>query len=308
MKRPITVMGSFVADVAFRTAAMPKWGETLLGSTFRLGPGGKGSNQAVAAARLGGAVRFVSKLGRDTFGDMARQLYRDEGIETSCLFASDEATGAAAILIDENRGENGIVIVPGACFHLTDEELQQASPLVASSAVFLTQLEQHLSVVERGLSYAHGTGVTTVLNPAPAAKLPDSIYPLCDYLTPNESEAAALTGIPVSDLAEAALAADALLNRGVRNVVVTLGANGALLKNQQTMKHIPAVDAGPVVETTGAGDAFNGGFAVGLAEGMSAEDAVAFGCTAAGISVIRHGTAPSMPHRAEVDELLARQL
>ncbi|HYK37686.1 ribokinase [Alloacidobacterium sp.] len=307
MTRPITILGSFVADVAFRTPAMPRWGETLLGSVFRLGPGGKGSNQAVAAARLGGTVRFVSKLGRDTFGDMARELYRDEGVETSCLFATDESTGAAAIIIDEKSGENGIIIVPGACFHLTDEELAQASPLIAASTAFLAQLEQDISVVQRGLEYAHKAGVATILNPAPAAKLPDAIYPLCDYLTPNESEATALTGIPVGNLAEASQAADALLARGVRNVVVTLGANGALLKNHQTMKHIPAVDAGPVVETTGAGDAFNGGFAVGLAEGMSAEDAVAFGCAAAGISVTRSGTAPSMPRRAEVDDLLARR-
>jgi len=307
MTRPITVMGSFVADVAFRTAAMPKWGETLLGSSFRLGPGGKGSNQAVAAARLGGRVQFVSKLGRDTFGDMARQLYRDEGIETSCLFATDEPTGAAAILIDEARGENGIVIVPGACFHLTDEELLQASRLIASSAVFLTQLEQDLSVVQRGLEYAHRAGVVAVLNPAPAAKLPDSIYPLCDYLTPNESEASALTGMPVNSIEEAAQAADGLLARGVRNVVVTLGANGAMLRNAQITKHIPAIDAGPVLDTTGAGDAFNGGFAVGLAEGMSAENAVAFGCAVAGISVTRHGTAPSMPHRPEVNALLAQR-
>ena len=307
MTRSITVMGSFVADVAFRTAAMPRWGETLLGSSFRLGPGGKGSNQAVAAARLGGAVQFVSKLGRDTFGDLARQLYRDEGIATECLFASDEATGAAAILIDEIRGENGIIVVPGACFLLSDEELQQASSLIASSAVFLTQLEQDLSVVQRGLEYAHAARVSTVLNPAPAAKLPEAIYPLCDYLTPNESEAAALTGMPVNNIEEVAQAADALLARGVRNVVVTLGANGALLRNAQTTMHLPAIDAGPVIDTTGAGDAFNGGFAVGLAEGMSAEDAVAFGCAVAGISVTRHGTAHSMPHRAEVDELLARR-
>ena len=307
MTRSITVMGSFVADVAFRTAAMPRWGETLLGSSFRLGPGGKGSNQAVAAARLGGTVQFVSKLGRDTFGDLARQLYRDEGITTDCLFASDEATGAAAILIDEIRGENGIIVVPGACFLLSDQELQQASNLIATSAVFLTQLEQDLSVVQRGLEYAHAGGVAAVLNPAPAAKLPDAIYPLCDYLTPNESESAALTGMTVSSLEEAAKAADALLARGVRNVVVTLGANGALLKNHQLTKHIPAIDAGPVIDTTGAGDAFNGGFAVGLAEGMSAEDAVVFGCAVAGISVTRHGTAHSMPHRAEVNELLTRR-
>jgi ribokinase len=149
--------------------------------------------------------------------------------------------------------------------------------------------------------------VATVLNPAPAAKLPESIYPLCDYLTPNESEATALTGMSVTSLEEAAQAADALIARGVRNVVITLGANGALLRNAEITKHLPAIDAGPVVDTTGAGDAFNGGFAVGLAEGMSAEDAVAFGCAVAGISVTRHGTAHSMPHRAEVDELLTQR-
>ncbi|HEX3435836.1 MAG TPA: ribokinase [Pseudacidobacterium sp.] len=308
MSRAITIMGSFVADVAFRTSAMPQWGETLMGTSFRLGPGGKGSNQAVAAARLAGNVSFVSKLGSDAFGEIARRLYREEGIETSCVFESqEEATGAAAILIHESKGENGIIVVPGACFHLTDQELRKASKVIVRSVVFLTQLEQDLAVVERGLRYAHDAGVTTILNPAPAAKLPDSIYPLCDFLTPNESEASALTDIPVNDTNGAERAADVLLARGVRLVLVTLGANGAFLKTQDGAKHIPAIDAGSVVDTTGAGDAFNGGLAVALAEGMSAEDAVRFGCAAAGLSVTRHGTAPSMPHRAEVDKLLMRK-
>jgi ribokinase len=154
------------------------------------------------------------------------------------------------------------------------------------------------------LKLAHNLGVQTILNPAPALRLPESIFPLCDYLTPNESEAAALTGLPVTNIAEAERAAEALLARGVRNVILTLGAQGALVKNASLAERVPAMDAGPVVETTGAGDAFNGGFAIALAEGRELIAAVRFGCAVAGISVTRRGTAPSMPTRTEVDALL----
>ena len=306
MNPRIAIMGSFVADLAFRTPAMPGWGETILGRSFRLGPGGKGSNQAVAAARLGAEVSFISRLGRDSFGELARQMYRQEGIDAQCVFETDEATGAAAILIDEYRGENGIIVVPGACFVLSEEQLRQSAATIAASRIFLTQLEQDLTVVERGLRLAHDAGVRTILNPAPAAALSESIYPLCDYLTPNESEAAALTGLPVANAEQALAAANHLLARGVRNVIVTLGAGGALLRTPHTTAQVPAVDAGPVAETTGAGDAFNGGFAVALAEGMSPADSVAFACAVAGLSVTRPGTAPSMPTRAEVDALRSK--
>jgi len=299
----VTVMGSFVADLAFRTGRIPAWGETLMGQSFQLGPGGKGSNQAVAAARAGGRVSFISKLGQDPFGEMARNLYKTEGIDTRFLFTTASATGAATIIIDAEKGENAIIVVPGACFELTAAEVDQARALIAASSVFVAQLELSLPVVEHGLALAHSLGVPTILNPAPAAPLPESIYQFIVYITPNETEAAALTGVPVITVADAEKAADAFLARGVPNAIITLGAQGAIVKNGRVKEHVPAVNAGPVVETTGAGDAFNGGFAVALSEGMDLVEAVRFGCVTAGISITRPGTAPSMPTRAEIDAL-----
>ncbi|WP_202925520.1 ribokinase [Edaphobacter sp. 12200R-103] len=301
----IVVLGSFVADLAFHVETLPVWGETRMGSSFAVGPGGKGSNQAVAAARAGGNVCFVTKLGQDSFGEMARKLYREEGIDTGFIASTTHPTGAAAIILDEKRGENAIIIVPGACFEITTDEVDRAREVIASSSILVAQLELPVSVVEHGLRMARTSGVTTILNPAPALPLPESIYPLCDYLTPNESEAASMTGIIVDDLAGAERAADALLARGVRNVALTMGANGVFLKNRNLTAHVPAVDAGAVVETTGAGDAFNGGFAVALAEGKDFREAARFACAVAGISVTRRGTAPSMPQRDEVEALLA---
>ncbi len=298
-------MGSFVADLAFRTPRLPRWGETVMGSSFCVGPGGKGSNQAVAAARLGALVTFISKVGRDTFGEIARRTYAQEGIDAEFLFESvEEPTGSAAILIDEAKGENAIVVVPGACLHLTAQEVDGAKRAIAESAVFVTQLELPISVVEHGLRLARKLGVTTILNPAPAHELPETIYPLCDYLTPNEAEADALTGVNISNESEAERAAACLLARSTRNVIITLRAQGALIKNPQVTQLVSPFKAGPVVETTGAGDAFNGGFATALAEGMNIVPAARFGCAAAGISVTRPGTAPSMPRRSEVDALL----
>jgi len=303
-KKWVTVMGSFVADLAFRVDRVPAWGETLMGPSFQLGPGGKGSNQAVAAARAGGRVSFISKLGPDPFGDMARNLYAKEGIDTQFLFKTQSPTGAAAIIIDAQKGENAIIVVPGACFEVTEKEVDSAKSLLADSSVFVAQLELSLPVVEHGLALAHSLGVPTILNPAPAAALPESIYQYVDYITPNETETAILTGVPVTDIASAEKAADAFLARGVRNAIITLGSQGVFVKNAKLKAHVPAVNAGKVLETTGAGDAFNGGFAVALAEGMDLVEAAKFGCATAGISVTRAGTAPSMPTRAEIDALL----
>jgi len=302
----VAVMGSFVADLAFRTPHLPAWGETVLGSSFRLGPGGKGSNQAVAAARLGARVSFISKLGNDPFGELARAVYDREGIDARFVFVSDEPTGGASIVVDEVSGENAIVVVPGACFHLTNDEIDAAREAIGAAGVFMTQLEQAIDTVEYGLRTAKSLGVATILNPAPGQPLADSIYRLCDCVTPNESEAAILTGKTVADLAGAVSAAEVLLARGVPNVVITLGAQGALAKTASIEEHVAALDAGPVVETTGAGDAFNGGFATALAEGADLVEATRFGCAVAGISVTRHGTAPSMPQRNEVDALRKR--
>lgn len=307
MNKPfVTVMGSYVTDLAFRTDKLPAWGETYMGSGFRMGPGGKGSNQAVAAARAGAQVSFISKLGRDLFGDMARKTYRDEGIDTTHLLATDSPTGAASIVVHADKGENSIVVFPGACFELTPEEVAQARDLIAHSGVFVTQLELALPTVAFGLELAHSLGVPTILNPAPGSGLPGSLFLHCDYITPNETEAEIITGMRVASLSHAESVAGALLARGARNAVITLGAQGAFVKNANHCEHVPALSAGNVVDTTGAGDAFNGGFAVALAEGRDIVEAVRFGCAVAAISVTRPGTAPSMPRRSEVDALLDR--
>lgn len=307
MSNNVLVMGSFVADLAFRAARLPAWGETLMGDSFALGPGGKGSNQAVAAARAGAKVRFMSKLGDDAFGQLARDLWSADGIDDSLVGTCAVATGAAAILIDSVRGENAIIVVPGACFTLTPSDVDEEREAIQTTGVFLTQLELPLDTVQRGLEIARAAGVTTILNPAPApaSSLPDALIALADYFIPNETEAALLTGLTVETVEQAELAADSLIGRGARNVVLTLGARGSLLRTaggQSTL--IPCFSAGPVVETTGAGDAFCGAFAAALAEGRGPEDAARFASACAGISVTRRGTAPSMPPRAEIDALL----
>ena len=313
MKQQVFILGSFVADVAFRMSRLPAWGETLMGDTFALGPGGKGSNQAVAAAKaVGGAgmsVQFLSKVGDDAFGQLARTTWAAAGVDATLVKNASVATGAAAILIDAAKGENAIVVVPGACFTLTPAEVDEAGDAIRSASVFLTQLELALDTVERGLQLAHDAGVPTILNPAPAPEkpLPDALLGLSDYFIPNETEAALLTGLPVETVEQAKVAAAALQARGARNVILTLGAKGALVVTEDgTATVVPSFSVGPVVETTGAGDAFCGGFATALAEGQSLLEAVRFGCATAGISVTRKGTAPSMPSRAEIDAVLAK--
>ena len=303
----VTVLGVFVADLAFWTGRLPTMGETVMGREFKLGPGGKGSNQAIAARRAGAAVTFISKLGADAFGELARRTYRDEGISEEFVFESAETgTGAAAILVNEQSGDNAIVVAMGAVADLTVAELEAAEQAIAGAAVFATNLELPVALAERGLQMARQYGVTTLLNPAPAIALPDHIYPMVDYFTPNETEAAALAGVPVESVDQAEAAADIFLGRGVGTAIITLGEQGVLFKDAGGAELIPAVEAGRVVDTTGAGDAFNGGFSVGLSEGRDPRDAARFGCAVAGLSVTKVGTAPSMPKRAAVDALTTR--
>jgi ribokinase len=307
MAKKIVVLGSFVADVAFRAARLPAWGETLMGSGFALGPGGKGSNQAVAAARAGAAVQMLSRLGDDAFGRLARDTWAADGIDASLVENCVTPTGSAAILIDEVKGENAIIVVPGACFTLAPKDVEAAGDAIRSAGVLLSQLELPLDTVERGLQVAREAGVRTILNPAPAQALSDSMLRLADFLIPNESEAALLTGLPVESVAQAETAARVLLGRGARCVIVTLGAQGVLVCAEGAdAVMVDAFNAGPVLETTGAGDAFCGGFAAALSEGASVLEAARFGCATAGISVTRAGTAPSMPRRSEIEQLLTR--
>lgn len=301
---PIVVLGVFVADTAYRAPRQPRLGETILGERFTLGPGGKGSNQAVAAARAGGRVHMVTRLGQDDFAELALATWAKAGVIPEVERSPDSYTGAAFIFLESGTGQNAIIIAPGAAGLITEADVEARAGLLRSASVFVTQLEQPLPAAVRALAIARDAGVATVLNPAPAAPLPEGTLALCDWLTPNESEAEALTGVPVVDAASAEAAARLLVGMGARGVVVTLGGQGALLFHEGRAQAFPVVRAGDVVDTTGAGDAFNGGFAVALSEGMAPEAAVRFGMATAGISVTRPGTAPSMPSRAEIDALL----
>jgi ribokinase len=304
-QKPVVILGVFVADTSYRAARPPRMGETILGSDFKLGPGGKGSNQAVAAGRLGADVTFITRLGCDPFAEMARATWNDAGVKPAVIETPESYTGAAYIFVEETTGNNAIIVCPGAASLISPADIDANAALIRSAGVFVTQLEQPIEAAMRALEIAREAGVVTILNAAPAARLPDRIYKLSDYLTPNETETEELTGIRVETVDDARRAADRLLEMGVGTAIVTLGEKGALLHTKAQSEHVPAVGAGPVAETTGAGDAFNGGLAAALARGSSPLDAVRFACAVAGISVTRPGTAPSMPTLVEVEALLA---
>lgn len=306
MTGPVVILGVFVADTAYRAARPPRMGETIIGDSFALGPGGKGSNQAVAAARLGAEVTILTKLGRDPFADMAYRTWADAGVHPVVDQSDESYTGAASVFIDAATGDNAIIVCPGAGATISARDVEARTDVIQAAAVFMTQLEQPVSAALRALHIARATGVATILNPAPATNLTDEMLGLCDYVTPNETETELMTGVPVKTLDDARRAADVFLDKGVGTAVITLGERGALICSADGATHIPALDAGPVTETTGAGDAFNGAFATALARGDSAIDAVRFGCATAALSVTRPGTALSMPSLAEVEALLAR--
>jgi ribokinase len=306
MANDIVILGVFVADTAYRAGRMPRTGETILGQSFALGPGGKGSNQSVAAAMAGGDVGFLTKLGQDTFAEMALATWEKAGVTSLATQHPESYTGAAFIFVDHGTGDNAIIISPGIAATISASDVEAQAEGIRSAKVFVTQLEQPQDAAIRALSIAREGGAATILNPAPAAEIPDEMLGLCDYVTPNETEASELAGIEVRDIPSAEKAAAALMVRGVaKAAIITLGENGCLWFDGDTALHVPALSAGPVAETTGAGDAFNGGFAVALAEGMKPGDALRFANATAAISVTRPGTAPSMPSREEIDALLA---
>jgi ribokinase len=302
----VAILGIFVADLAFRAGRMPGVGETISGSGFKLGPGGKGSNQSVAAARAGAAVTFVSRIGKDDFGRIARSTWEAEGITARVAESANQPTGAAFIYVNDRNGENAIIVVPGAAAGIGPADVEAAADAIRSAAVFVTQLEQPVAAAKRGLEIARSAGVTTIFNPAPAEPVEDAVFPLCDYVTPNEHEAATLTGLAVTSVDDARKAGDVFLAKGAGAALITLGEKGALLHTKEHSILVPAFDAGVVVETAGAGDAFNGAFAAALARGLEPEPAVRFASAAAGISVTRPGTAPSMPGLAEIEALLGK--
>lgn len=302
-KSDVVVLGVFVADVSFRANRQPLLGETILGNEFRLGPGGKGANQSVAIARQGTSVDFITVLGKDDFAAMALQTWEREGVTPVVTQAQDSYTGAAYIFIEEETRENAIIVCPGAAALITPEMVAGNKDRIKDAKVFMTQLEQPEDAAFAGLKIAKEAGVITILNPAPAMPVSDAIFPLCDYVTPNETETETLTGVAVTTVEDAKTAAKIFLEKGVGTAVITLGENGILVDDGMTATHIPAFNVGTVVETTGAGDAFNGGMASTLARGLSPLDAMRFGCAVAGISVTRAGTAPSMPSFEEAEKV-----
>jgi ribokinase len=301
----VVILGIYVTDLTFRAARMPLLGETIGGTAFRMGPGGKGSNQAVAAARAGADVVFCTRLGDDEFGAIARSTWAAEGITARAAVADGVATGAAHIFVDDTSGQNAIIVAAGAAATLGAADVDAIEDDIARAQVFVTQLEQPIDAAWRGLETARRHRVTTVFNPAPALPLDDAMFTLCDYITPNETEAATLTGERVDDVASARRAGDALLKKGVGTAIITLGEQGALLHGPNESLLVPAFRCGRVVETAGAGDGFTGGFAAALASGMDAASAVRFGCALAGLSVTRPGTAPSMPTLDEIRAIIA---
>ena len=302
--KDIVILGVFVADTAYRASRQPKIGETIIGNEFSLGPGGKGSNQAVAAALAGGNVHFISRLGEDDFANMAISLWEKSGITPHVTQYSDSYTGAAYIFIEDKTGNNAIIVSPGAAANINDDDVTANKELIQGSRVFMTQLEQSLDAAGTALSFAKDGGAITILNPAPAQPLGENILKLCDFVTPNEIEAEQITGTPVKSINDAEIAAGKLLEKGASAAVITLGEQGALFKDNNQIIHQPSYEVGPVVETTGAGDAFNGGLAVALAEEMPIDQALRFACATASISVTRQGTAPSMPDRHEINTLI----
>ena len=300
MKKPsIVVVGSSNTDMIIQLARIPKPGETLLGGDFTSAAGGKGANQAVAAARSGGNVSFIARVGNDMFGEQAIAGFKRDGIYIDHVITDKSAPSGVAMIFVAKDGENSIAVAGGANARLSPADVKNAAESIRSAAMLVAQLETPLETIVTAAEIATKAGVRFILNPAPACPLPDSLLKLVSFLTPNETEAELLTGIKVIDKASASKAAAALRARGVDTVIITLGSKGALLADADGEQLIPGFKV-KAVDTTAAGDTFNGALAVALAEGMAAAAAVRFANAAAAISVTRLGAQASAPSRKEI--------
>ncbi len=300
-KNRILVIGSSNTDMTVRSATLPKPGETVLGGDFRMGPGGKGANQAVAARLLGGEVTFVCKLGRDMFGEGASKHYESCGLDTSKILWSDKPSGVALITVD-SKAENSIVVASGANADMTVSDVDSVADIIKSSGILLLQLEIPIDAVVHAAEIAYNAGVQVVLNPAPAAVLPAELLKCVSILIPNETEASAISGIDINNFETAAAAAERLKGMGVREVIITMGSRGSVVCDGDCT-FVPAVKVN-AVDTTAAGDTFCGGVCVALSEGKDLLEAVKFATAASSIAVQRPGAQDSIPNRCEVDKLL----
>ena len=299
----IVVVGSSNTDMVVRVPHIPAPGETVLGGDFATVPGGKGANQAVAAARLGATVHLVACLGQDAFGESSIGNFRREGIVTDYVVRHAEAPSGVALIFVDDAGENSIAVASGANGELSPEHVDRAQAVIAASDVVLLQLEIPLATISQAISIARRTGVKIILNPAPAQPLDDELMKGVDIITPNENEASLLTGIAVTGLPSAEEAARALLRAGVRTVVITMGQRGALLATHDQMVLVPGFSV-EAVDTTAAGDAFNGGLAWAWARGMELDKAVRFANAVGALAVTKMGAQPSLPRLEEVRAFL----
>ena len=300
----ICVFGIFVADICFFADSIPVAGQTILGDKYLIGPGGKGSNQAIAAARAGGEVSFISKVGKDNYSDLAISLYKDSGINYEGLVIQEnESTGAAGILINKKTGENAINVVSGAAGTIGKNLIDENLSIIKNSKIFLTQLETPKDVTLYALKQAKSQKCITILNPAPSSEIPDDFFQYIDFFTPNETEASFYFNKLVKNEDDCKVAGKYFLEKGVKNILITLGEKGCYFKNIDEEFLMPASHLNkPVVDTTGAGDAFNGALSVALSQNKTYKQSIEFANLVAGISVTREGAANSMPMKKEIEE------
>ena len=302
--KSICIFGVFVADLCFIGNSIPEKGQTILGNNHIVGPGGKGSNQAIASGRLGGNVNFITKIGKDQNADMALSLYKEVGINTDSIIQDDNhLTGVAGIMINKKTGENAINIVPGAAGTLVNKDIDDNLKFIKKSEIFLTQLETPYKVTSYALNKAKETGSITIFNPAPASDIREDDFKSIDYFTPNETEASYYLKEKVESKDEIERAANSFLEKGVKNIIITLGSKGVYFANSEESYFVEAFKLkNEVLDTTGAGDAFNGAFAYALSKNLDNKDAITFANKVAGISTTRLGAASSMPTLNEVEE------
>ena len=301
--KSIVVVGSSNTDMIIRVPRIPRAGETLLGGEFFTAAGGKGANQAVGAARAGGKVALIARVGRDTFGDQAIAGLLRDGIDVSCVFRDKLTASGVALIFVAKDGENSIAVAGGANAKLSPSDVKKAARVIRSAALLVAQLETPLAAVTAAVELAAKAGVPVVLNPAPARPLPNSLLEQIFILTPNETEAELLTGIKVTDAAAAAKACSKLRSRGVGIVILTLGDRGAFLADADGQRLVPGFKV-KAADSTAAGDIFNGALSVALAEGRTVLDAVRFANAAAALSVTRLGAQPSAPSRADIEKFI----
>jgi ribokinase len=305
MGRKILVVGSSNTDMIIKCKSIPKPGETVLGGAFKMAAGGKGANQAVAAARAGGNVTFITKIGNDLFGQQAKDGFSSDNINTEYIMTDNEIPSGVALIFVDEKGENSIGVASGSNFKLSPSDINKLESVFSDFSIVLIQMEIPLETIRTVVNIAHMKGLTVILNPAPAHALDENLIKNIDILTPNETETESLTGIKLSNMNDIKKAAEILLGKGIRNIIVTLGKNGVLVKNSKIERFIPPFKVN-VVDTTSAGDVFNGALAAALSENPDILSAVEFANAAAALSVTKFGAQPSIPYRKEIDEFIKK--